>query len=355
MSEATTKTEQESTTNIKVFDYLIKVLPVFTAIFIFFGAVKNIFYYNLFSINILNFINTTEFLKLFMYDVFTFSLIPVYIISLFYYSFLKDIKRDKATAKPHDIVKYTPQNVFIKKREKIKESKWLNRIRFVQWIFTKVLLFIWWFIQLILMISMIVGIQSFVQSFKNLIIYSVVAVCYFITLAYSVTFRKIYKFLSPNINEKSIGKIDLFMYLIILLIINTFLSAYLNYYQINKWKENRNISLVIQNKDTIPAFGSIYCIGMTDNYVFIQDEKSWKSKIYKRSDITEIDYMYKPKSIGLFGGWDLANKLNSDVWSIAFIVIISMLSILFALQPIYDAIYKNKNPPISSDQEQNGT
>lgn len=268
MNEASTANSGETAIQSlkEIISYFLKSTPLFTAFLVFSGVIKLIYYYSLFGFKIFYFLDLSETLTLFMDDLFA-----IFSFALYYLTY----------AKVNHIIYHINY-----KNENKKKFHWLS-------IILKVILY---FLILMFLFALVLSIR---QSELFLFIFT----SFFVITRY-FTLENIYNKYLPRLSEFSKGLINGFVFMIALLYLYIFISAYYKYYTLHKYREKRITAVYLKN-NLIKPYSEEYYIGMTKNYIFIYNEINSTTTAIPITEVNKIETInVKGKDDG-FGsiGW----------------------------------------------------
>jgi len=242
----------------KDFD-IFKATPFITGVMIFSGALKYIFYYQLFNVEIIHFITIPEILKLFVHDLF------YYILTAIFFFYVTSSYLQKAGIKPVSIMK--PYKRPLPK---------------------------WYIIALdvVILVIIIHTMYKLLWKFNNsgAGVYAWLFLFLLIWMNRRLTLDELYKEHLPDITPKKKFYINFIIIIFLSLNAYSLMSAYATYWRYTHYRETRLRTIVLESGKTIPAFSNEYYIGATDNFLFTFDEKSMQTKEIKMNDVKSMTF-----------------------------------------------------------------
>lgn len=239
-----------------------KVIPYFGPILIMLGYVKLNLFYNHFGIKIVDYLEFTEILTLFLPDI-------VYFSSILFFVFIFDfLTKDEIEITSQDNIK----------DEIISTHSFKKRIKLNY----KLNTFLFWF-SLLIMIGFLIKLIWFRETLTFLdwfyLMVPTLLIFMIIMLEYRYKYYNTYgEKLNPSYNNY-----------ILILFFYTLFSVFYTFTDIDKTENRSDKTISFLYLDTkIQTDESLIFIGNTKNYLFIHNKKKNKSFVFNRSDIKDL-------------------------------------------------------------------
>ena len=304
------------------FSDITKIAPLFTGLLIFSSIVKNVFYFNLFGIPIIDYLTIQEALKLFLQDILLFSIASLLFVlnSLQYTSvhlgdfirrrdseqealnsnleFRNNFRIYLALLRENQRNKRDINSVFTTLKRKRRVLKKMDRLT------DKPIKIIY----IIIIIVLLLSVLAFLNTFSFAVIPGLVGILFATIFSYFITFSRICTKLFPDATDLQVKTLNGLIALFVALNVFSISLAYTQYYKLITYLECRN-ALILTKNETIKAFSSEYYIVQTEIAVFTYYDQFIARSISK-ADVVSISFQ---KSMDITPYRKCLNWLNEAI------------------------------------------